>query len=52
MDYLLYGTYDWETDSATEKGFSRGVEAQEAKAFATNKPRFAVVYHLLSNPEK
>lgn len=48
VDYLLYGEYDWETDSATEKGFSRGVERQESKAYALNKPRFAVVYHLLS----
>lgn len=48
VDYLSYGEYDWETDSATEKGFSRGVERQEAKAYALEKPRFAVVYHLLS----
>lgn len=48
VDYLNYGEYDWETDSATENGFSRGVERQEAKAYATDKPRFAVVYHLLS----
>ncbi|HEA4184782.1 TPA: NADH-quinone oxidoreductase subunit C [Legionella pneumophila] len=48
VDYLHYGDYDWETESATEHGFSRGVERQEAKAYAVNKPRFAVVYHLLS----
>ncbi|WED43148.1 NADH-quinone oxidoreductase subunit C [Legionella cardiaca] len=48
VDYLLYGEYDWETESATEHGFSRGVERQEAKAYALSKPRFAVVYHLLS----
>ncbi|KTC87971.1 MULTISPECIES: NADH-quinone oxidoreductase subunit C [Legionella] len=48
VDYLLYGEYDWETESATESGFSRGVERQEAKAYAMTKPRFAVVYHLLS----
>lgn len=48
VDYLLYGEYDWETDSATGSGFSRGVERQEAKVYALNKPRFAVVYHLLS----
>ncbi|KTD34763.1 NADH dehydrogenase I chain C [Legionella moravica] len=48
VDYLLYGEYDWETDSATENGFSRGVERQEARAYALDKPRFAVVYHLLS----
>jgi NADH-quinone oxidoreductase subunit C len=48
VDYLLYGEYDWETDSATENGFSRGVERQDARAYALEKPRFAVVYHLLS----
>jgi NADH-quinone oxidoreductase subunit C len=48
VDYLLYGEYDWETESATECGFSRGVEPQEARAYIMDKPRFAVVYHLLS----
>lgn len=48
VDYLHYGQYDWKTDSATENGFSRGVERQETLAPATDKPRFAVVYHLLS----
>lgn len=48
VDYLLYGEYDWETSSATENGFSRGVERQEARAYTLDKPRFAVVYHLLS----
>lgn len=48
VDYLLYGEYDWETESATESGFSRGVERQDANAYVLDKPRFAVVYHLLS----
>lgn len=48
VDYLLYGEYDWETEDATETGFSRGVERQEAKEYAIEKPRFAVVYHLMS----
>lgn len=48
VDYLLYGVYDWETDSASENGFSRGVERQGTKACVLDKPRFAVVYHLLS----
>lgn len=48
VDYLSYGDYDWKTDSATENGFSRGVERQENKAIDLDKPRFAVVYHLLS----
>ncbi|MDI1351554.1 MAG: NADH-quinone oxidoreductase subunit C, partial [bacterium] len=48
IDYLHFGEYDWETESATEKGFSRGVERQESRAYVMDKPRFAVVYHLLS----
>ncbi|KTC81203.1 NADH-quinone oxidoreductase subunit C [Legionella cherrii] len=48
VDYLLYGEYDWETESATGSGFSRGVERQETKAYTLDRPRFAVVYHLLS----
>jgi NADH-quinone oxidoreductase subunit C len=48
VDYLYYGVYDWKTESATENGFSRGVERQEVKACSLDKPRFAVVYHLLS----
>ena len=48
VDYLLYGVYDWETNSASENGFSRGVERQSTKASTLDKPRFAVVYHLLS----
>src|SRR3990167_10685612 len=48
VDYLLYGVYDWETNSASENGFSLGVERQVEKACTWNKPRFAVVYHLLS----
>ena len=48
VDYLHYGEYDWETDSSTGHGFSRGVAHQEAKAYVMDKPRFAVVYHLLS----
>ncbi len=48
VDYLLYGVYDWETNTASENGFSRGVERQATKACALDKPRFAVVYHLLS----
>jgi NADH-quinone oxidoreductase subunit C len=48
VDYLRYGEYDWETEEATEQGFSRAVEAEESRAFIFDKPRFAVVYHLLS----
>lgn len=48
VDYLLYGEYDWETDLATEKGFSRAVEFDESRAYSRPTQRFAVVYHLLS----
>lgn len=48
VDYLNYGKYDWETESATENGFSRGVEPLEASIAVSPKGRFAVVYHLLS----
>ncbi|HVT62880.1 MAG TPA: NADH-quinone oxidoreductase subunit C [Legionellaceae bacterium] len=48
VDYLLYGVYDWETDTASTEGFSRAVEKGEERIRAWNKPRFAVVYHLLS----
>lgn len=47
VDYLLHGVYDWETDAASENGFSRGVERKEVSS-VWQKPRFAVVYHLLS----
>ena len=51
VDYLHYGLTEWETYSATETGFSRGVEKRvpsEDPVPVWNKPRFAVVYHLLS----
>ena len=51
VDYLTYGTDEWNTEGATDTGFSRGVERKpvildEAEAF--DPRRFAVVYHLLS----
>ncbi len=51
LDYLTYGSGEWRTQSATETGFSRGVEREpvildEADEF--DPRRFAVVYHLLS----
>ncbi len=51
VDYLTYGVGEWTTYSATESGFSRGVEREpvildEADTF--DPRRFAVVYHLLS----
>lgn len=47
VDYLHYGYSEWETESATNTGFSRGVEIESPKKH-WGKPRFAVVYHLLS----
>ncbi len=51
VDYLSYGSDEWTTSSATDTGFSRGVEREpvildEADEF--DPQRFAVVYHLLS----
>lgn len=47
VDYLTYGCDDWKTDQATFTGFSRGVERVHEES-TWKKPRFAVVYHLLS----
>ncbi len=51
VDYLTYGTDEWTTTSATDSGFSRGVERKpvildESDTFTDR--RFAVIYHLLS----
>ena len=51
VDYLTYGDVEWKTNSATESGFSRGVERKpvildESDSF--DERRFAVVYHLMS----
>lgn len=48
VDYLVYGKFDWETEPATERGFSRATASQESHCGTWDKPRFAVVYHLLS----
>lgn len=52
VDYLQYGLSDWETHDTTNTGFSRGVEPEmvdlKDKPAKWQKPRFAVVYHLLS----
>lgn len=47
VDYLHYGQSEWTTERATDTGFSRGVYPQKTD-IEWNKPRFAVVYHLLS----
>lgn len=46
VDYLEYGVSEWTTSKATLTGFSRGVDKTETGIWT--KPRFAVVYHLLS----
>ena len=52
VDYSAYGSTEWETDVTTDTGFSRGVHTESLKTLQNNqdpdKPRFAVVYHLLS----
>lgn len=49
VDYLQYGQSEWETNHATASGFDRGVERDNPlQAVKWKKPRFAVVYHLLS----
>lgn len=47
VDYLYYGATEWQTEETTFTGFSRGVNKKGTEKTWT-KPRFAVVYHLLS----
>ena len=46
VDYLHYGLSEWMTNEATGSGFERAVSSVSSTAWV--KPRFAVVYHLLS----
>jgi len=52
VDYLDYGRVEWNTQSATGSGFSRGVHRSTAGAASAGEDgsgrRFVVVYHLLS----
>lgn len=48
IDYLHYGLDDWQTESTTESGFSRGVTRTLMRETYAKPCRFAVVYHLLS----
>ena len=51
VDYLTYGEDEWVTESATDSGFSRGVERPEVildESDTFDPRRFAAVYHLLS----
>ncbi len=46
VDYLSFGEAEWDTESVTSTGFSRGVNRSEHAAHSGS--RFAVAYHLLS----
>jgi NADH-quinone oxidoreductase subunit C len=49
VDYKDYGISEWRTERSTLTGFERGVDSSRQEHPVTwNKPRFAVVYHLLS----
>jgi NADH-quinone oxidoreductase subunit C len=48
VDYSTYGKSDWRTHETTSTGFSRGQSESGHQVKAWDKPRFAVVYHLLS----
>ena len=48
VDYLGYGTAEWQTQTATDSGFSRAVTRTPRVASEKSERRFAVVYHLLS----
>jgi len=47
IDYSQYGQAEWETKQASSTGFTRGV-SKGVYQVENEKPRFAVVYHLLS----
>ena len=57
VDYLDYGRAEWQTEQATETGFSRAMEpgatasrqaAERERRSREHPARFAAVYHLLS----
>ena len=57
IDYLEFGSDEWNTETASSSGFSRGVEKTSFGRFTfddakqntqMDSPRYAVVYHLLS----
>ena len=48
VDYLLYGHDEWQTESATRSGFSRGRVARTDKPDVNMPGRFGVTYNLLS----
>lgn len=48
LDYLTYGQDEWSTQKASSTGFERGRNVSDRENSTWSKPRFAVVYHLLS----
>jgi NADH-quinone oxidoreductase subunit C len=57
VDYSAYGNVEWATDESSSTGYSRGVEpstnarlrfGDDPVYVNTDRPRFAVVYHLMS----
>jgi NADH-quinone oxidoreductase subunit C len=48
VDYAQYGITEWMTTAATGKGFDRAVDHSGEVKTKWEKPRFCVVYHLLS----
>ncbi|MFV9989097.1 MAG: NADH-quinone oxidoreductase subunit C [Coxiella endosymbiont of Dermacentor nuttalli] len=49
VDYLEYGTSEWSTEKTTNTSFSRGFRKSiKEQTISWDKPRFAIVYHLLS----
>jgi NADH-quinone oxidoreductase subunit C len=48
IDYLHYGRDEWQTETATRTGFSRGVARLPSEAAAPEGTRYGVAYHLLS----
>ncbi len=48
VDYLHFGRDEWQTESATHSGFSRGIVARPDPPDPDAPGRFAVVYNLLS----
>jgi NADH-quinone oxidoreductase subunit C len=48
VDYLHYGRDEWQTETATRSGFSRGRVARTTAPDPDMPGRFAVVYQLLS----
>jgi NADH-quinone oxidoreductase subunit C len=48
VDYFDYGVSEWRTFETTENGYSRGVETKPTQNISWDKPRYGVIYHLLS----